>query len=166
MSKHWAEEYDWTKHRNRMWGDGLCVSRSKAPTIVPDLVYFVRVCSFTFEFHSIPQIEACLAFYRQKIHPTSRIPWEQMIEWGGDNEEVQRWFDRLPMQLQDNHRRPKVVKALENALENFKTGTANKALQRTRNDRAAELKRYVRRLKNEVGIHPLDQQVSRRSQAR
>lgn len=131
MSKHWTEEFDAMKHRNRMWGDGLQVERSKAPTISPDTVYFVSVCSFTFEFHSIPQLIACLDFYRRKIHPSSIIPHNNLYDYGGDAGERQRWFDKLPMKLQDNHRRPRVVKALEAALEEFSGKTANNTLQRT-----------------------------------
>ncbi len=36
----------------------------------PDLLDHL---TFTFEFHAINQIKECLAYYSQKIHPSSRI---------------------------------------------------------------------------------------------
>lgn len=84
-------------------------------TLAPREVWFVRVCSFTFEFQTIEELEAHLAFYRQKIHPTSRLPEPHF----GDHWEAQRWFERLPMYLLEGPRRKKVVAALEKALRQW-----------------------------------------------
>jgi hypothetical protein len=73
----------------------------------------VLVCSFTFEFWSIEQIECALKFYRDKIHPSSRMP-----TWG-EHDVTQRWYERLPLYLQKNGKREKVVKALVRALHEF-----------------------------------------------
>src|SRR5512147_1920445 len=119
MSKHWSETYDPNKHRNHMWGKGLEVERSKHQKLDPDLVYFVRVCSFTFEFQNLSQLEACLELYSQKTRPSSRIPEGELWKYGGNHSEMHIWFERFPMMLSDNHCRPNVVKALEKALTHF-----------------------------------------------
>lgn len=119
MSKHWSEKYDAHKHRNHMWGEGLEVERSEDQKSAPDAVYFVQVCSFTIEFHNLSQSEVCSEFYSRKIRPSSCIPESELWKYGGDHREVRRWFEKLPMKLSDNHRRPKVVKALKKALIDF-----------------------------------------------
>jgi hypothetical protein len=121
MSKHWVENYDWTKHQNRMYGPGLDVDRSRDQKLDPYRVYFVEVCSFTFEFHSLDQLRSCLDYYMQKVHPSTRIPGKDLGSYSGDHWETQRWYEKLPMKLLNNHCRPKVVKALERALSDFMT---------------------------------------------
>ena len=86
----------------------------RAPTLEKYDVYFVSVCGFKFEFHSIEQIRACLKYYSVKIHPSSR-----MDIGGADNWEMQRWYERLPMYLREEPKRQKVVKALQKALSQF-----------------------------------------------
>jgi hypothetical protein len=83
-------------------------------TLLPQETWFVRACSFTFAFHSREQLEACLAYYRRKIHPSSLIPAETL--GGGDHWEFQRWFERLPAYLLEEPKRKKVVAALSRAL--------------------------------------------------
>ena len=83
----------------------------RARTLEPHEVLFVRVVGFTFVFHSVEQLRACLAFYARKIHPTSRMPFDD-----GDHWERQRWFDKLPLFLREEPKRIKVVAALEEAL--------------------------------------------------
>ena len=94
-----------------------------SPTLPASLasreVWYVRVCSFTFEFQTIEQLEACLAYYQQKIRPSSRIPRERLPDYGGDSGECQRWFERLPMYLLEEPKRKKVVAALEKALKEW-----------------------------------------------
>src|SRR5437660_10946466 len=127
---HWKEPYDWRKHRNRMWGEGAQPDLSRDEKLDPHCVYFVRTCCFEFEFHSLGQLQACLDHFSRKIQPTSRIPEKELPNYGGDHSEVQRWFERLPMKLMDNHRRPRVVAALKSALEDFKKSSANRCRQR------------------------------------
>jgi hypothetical protein len=114
VAKIWTEPLDWTRHLNRM-PDGLPVEGEnlywRAKTLEPHDVIFVRVAGFTFEFHSIKQVETCLKFYSEKIHPTSRLLLD-----GGGHWEYQRWFERLPIYLQEEPKRKKVVTALEKAL--------------------------------------------------
>jgi hypothetical protein len=117
VAKIWKEAYDWTKHRNLMFGYNTPEDEHyKAPTLIPYDVYFVTVCFFTFEFHSIEQIEACLEYYSQKIHPSSRVSLD-----GGEHWEYQRWFDKLPMYLLEEPKRREVVKALKEAVMMLKT---------------------------------------------
>lgn len=116
MAKIWKERYDSRPHQNKMWG--VPADKSPDPKLVPRWVFFVRVCSFTFEFHSLNQIEACLEYYSEKVHPSSRLP-VYTENLGGDHWETQRWFERLPMYLLEESKRQKVVKALASALAQF-----------------------------------------------
>ena len=77
------------------------------PTLDPGVAYFIRVCGFTFEFWSIPQIEVALRFYKDKVHPSKRNK-----TWG-EHDVTQRWYERVPQYLQENGKRERVVKALE-----------------------------------------------------
>ena len=97
MARLWKEQFDWTKHRNRMWGDGCEPGGTRDEKLDPKWVYFVTTCEFTFEFHSVGQIAACLDYYSQKVHSSSRLPASAM--GGADHWEVQRWFERLPQEM-------------------------------------------------------------------
>lgn len=112
MAKIWKEELDSSRHQNKMDGPADCRPNL---SFAPQLVFFVRVSSFTFEFHSLKQIEECLEYYSQKVHPSSRV-----IIGAADHWEAQRWFERLPMYLLEEPKRLKVVKALTAALEAFR----------------------------------------------
>ena len=96
----------------------------RAPTLQRYPVYFVRVCGFTFEFHSIEQMEVCLKFFSQKVRPSSMIRFSQsdrQIQWL--HYMAQRWFERLPMQLLEERRRVRIVPALRQALAKFRSET-------------------------------------------
>jgi hypothetical protein len=125
MAKIWSEPFDHLRHHDPMgWVDDEPQARARhwrAPTLEPHRVTFVRVAGFTFEFHSLEQIRLCLAFYRQRLQQTSRLPIETG-EYGGDHTETQRWFERLPLYLREEPKRQKVVKALELALTQASTG--------------------------------------------
>jgi hypothetical protein len=82
-------------------------------------IWFVRVCSFTFVFHTLAQVEACLDFYNKKVHPSSRIPGDRLPNYGGDHRERQRWFERLPTYLLEEPKRKKVVAALRAAVREW-----------------------------------------------
>jgi hypothetical protein len=112
MAKIWTEPFDSSRHQNKM-SDGPPAEGVdfywRAKTLEPHDVMFVRVAGFTFEFHSIEQIKACLEFYTKKLHPSSRLS-----NWG--DRWSQRWFERLPLYLQEEPKRKKVIAALEEAL--------------------------------------------------
>jgi hypothetical protein len=115
MAQIWSEPFDKTKHQNQMDGvESSTADHRRAPTLLPRQVYFVRVCSFTFQFHSIQQIQACLDYYDRKIQPSSRLDIGAADHW-----ECQRWFERLPLFLREESERQRVVKALRGALKKF-----------------------------------------------
>ena len=75
----------------------------------------VNVCSFTFKFYSDDEIREYIAFFEKKTHPSSTLP----IPEGSDSFfrwHSQRWYERLPMYLQEESKRVKVLKAPRKAL--------------------------------------------------
>ena len=83
------------------------------PKLDPAPAYYLRVCGFTFKFWSVAQIETALDFYREKVHPGSRMPTR------GEHDVPQRWYERLPLYLQENGKRERAVRALERAVKQF-----------------------------------------------
>ena len=121
MSRIWSELFDLKKHQNQMPEvERFTAEQNRAPTLIPHLIYFVSVCSFTFEFHSIKQIQTCLDYYSRKIQPSSRLNIGAADQW-----ECQRWFEKVPLFLREERKRQQVVKALEKALEKFSSKTKN-----------------------------------------
>jgi hypothetical protein len=129
----------WTSpHR----GDGLYWRRpervqtrlqkgAQNPTLLPQRDILVRVASFTFRFVDIEHLRECLAYFQQKIHPSSRVSakrlaadigedWRTQRSW-----EIERWFERLPMYLLEEPKRQKIVKALGEALQLAEAGKLN-----------------------------------------
>lgn len=103
-----------------MTNDAPPAEFSPDPAIIPEWVYCVHVCGFTFQFWSVQQIQACLDFYSQKIHPSSRIEVsEELLYHIPSRSMLQRWYDRLPLYLRKENKRQQVVKALERALKQF-----------------------------------------------
>ena len=115
MPTVWKEEYNSLKHSNKMWAvDSVPFPKAN---FITRWVFFVRVCSFTFEFHSLKQIKSCLDYYSKKIRPSSRLP--VYTENYGDHWEAQRWYEQLPMYLLEEPKRQRVVKALTSAIKQF-----------------------------------------------
>jgi hypothetical protein len=125
MAQIWTETYNPKRHSDKMSDFTRLpgVPRGqywKAPTLQQYPVYFVRVCNFTFEFHSLEQLKACLAFFSRKVRPSSMIKLSEAdrrmtwLHW-----KCQRWFERLPMQLLEERRRVRIAPALKEALEKF-----------------------------------------------
>jgi len=118
MARIWKEKLDPERHRDYM----QALERRDSPRAIPQppsdnlvvkWVYFVHVCSFTFQFHSLEDIQKCLDYFSKKpIPPTgsSGNPFEPY--WRG-------WKERLPIWLKEEPKRKKVVKALQRALEEF-----------------------------------------------
>jgi hypothetical protein len=129
MSQAWIEIYDPKRHRDKMHDaskiPGVPTERYwRAPTLQKYPVYFVKVCNFVFEFHSLEQLEICLAFFSKKVRPSSMIRFtesDRRLIWL--HREAQRWFERLPMQLLEERRRVRIVPALKKALVKFKDET-------------------------------------------
>ena len=109
-------------------GIGLVTGKTIIMGVVPSEVILVRVASFTFRFSSIKQLQDCIKYYEQKVHPSSRVAaktiaedigpdWRELRGW-----EVERWFERLPMYLLEEPKRQKVLKALCEALTLVEAG--------------------------------------------
>jgi hypothetical protein len=101
--------------------------------LVPYKVCLVDVCGFRFTFHSVMQIELCHDYFAQKIRMSGRLPvYRENL--GGDHYETQRWFEKLPARLSHHSKRPKILSALEMAINEFKahpsaiTGTKKPSL--------------------------------------
>ena len=118
MSRHWKETLDVNKHIDYMADHSIGGRSPVAPRdslLTPD-VYFVDVCSFTFQFQSIEQLRHCLSYFQIKIHPSGReahVNYEHY--W-------QPWYQRLPQYLFEEPKRKKVVVALERAQADFEAG--------------------------------------------
>jgi hypothetical protein len=118
MAKIWKEKYDWSKHQNKMYFEGDD-NNYPSNNIEVKWIYFVKECSFVFEFHSIGQLKECQKYYSKKVRPSSIIPEKDLHLYGGDQSETQRWFERLPMKLLKEKNRIRVLKALNNAIIEF-----------------------------------------------
>ena len=130
MARWWKEDYDVKRHPNKMKGvvDGeyqLNLNFTAKDKLIQQHVIFVDVAQFTFSFLSLRQLEVCLDYFEKRIAGGSRIK-------GGiganDHWEVQRWFERLPKGLRSEHRRPKIVKALRQAYEEFSNDPSYRAV--------------------------------------
>jgi hypothetical protein len=73
-------------------------------------VYFVRECSFTFQFATVDQIRECRDYFASRLHRARRLPGITLEHYW------QRWFERLPPGLIAEPKRDRVLKALERAL--------------------------------------------------
>jgi hypothetical protein len=126
MARIWKEPWDSSPSRHAVdWSpDGIVdwspdalssiEAHKKNPTLVPHESVFVHVCSFTFRFESLPQLERAIAYYERKTLPSSIIPTGVC-----NSGEAQRWYERLPLFLREEPKRRKVVKALREARAYF-----------------------------------------------
>jgi hypothetical protein len=122
MATIWSETYDPKKHYDAMRPiEGVPKHHQwRAASLQTHTVYFVRVCSFTFEFHSISQIQECSRFFAQKIRPSGRRDVRNFDPDPGLIHSLsQRWHERLPMHLLEERRRVLIVRALKQALKKF-----------------------------------------------
>lgn len=153
MSLIWTEIYDPKKHADKMFDashiPGVPRERYwRDPTLQRYPVYLVRVCGFTFEFHSLEQLQVCLRFFSQKTRPSSRIAFsatDRQIHWL--HWVAQRWFERLPMYLLEERRRVRIVPALKQALAQFRRAHSNSA---TNPQGGASGKQPLRSVRNRV----------------
>jgi hypothetical protein len=135
MARFWKEPLDPNKHKDLMaFGSGFKSRidwrrqmKSKprrtrgrpSSLLVQKWVYFVQVCSFTFQFHGLDSIENMLIVFDQKPAPTSHRTWDDGKGVDGENERYFWPVERLPLYLFEEPKRQKVVKALKRALEVF-----------------------------------------------
>jgi hypothetical protein len=118
MARIWKEKYD-----GRRYGD---VDPGQLPpyarTLVNRELICVHVCSFTFKFLSKEEISQYIAFFEQKTHPSSRVPESMLPDCNFRHWHSQRWYERLPLYLQEDSKREKVLKALQKAVELIDSG--------------------------------------------
>ena len=100
---------------------GATIEPVESPHFDDRRMYFVAVSGFTFQFVSLDQLRECLDWFRQKIHPSSRLPNVTIEHYW------QRWYERLPKGLTKESKRKKIIVALENALLDFSVGKESKA---------------------------------------
>ena len=82
----------------------------------------VHVCSFTFRFVSVEEIEEYIKFFQARTHPTSRVPASMLPDCTFRHWHSQRWYERLPLFLQEEPKREKVLKALNKAIARIEAG--------------------------------------------
>ena len=58
----------------RSINDEQFIQYKKTKGLVPYKVCIVEVCGFSFQFHSLIQLELCLDYYSGKHHLYSRLP--------------------------------------------------------------------------------------------
>jgi len=140
MSRIWSEPYSTQRHRAPMpsaMGGGAARDRHyRNPTLEPHRVVLVQVCGFTFTFHTVGELRACLDYYQRKIHPSSRSAStasavrNREVTWRW---EVERWYERLPLYLRKESKRLRVICALQKALERMDAhGSSNNRFERSR----------------------------------
>lgn len=76
MARFWTEPLDPSKHIDYMSSCNVGGLPVEAPhdRLIEQLVYFVRVCNFEFQFQSLNQLGEAIAFFKQKIRPSSLQP--------------------------------------------------------------------------------------------
>lgn len=108
----WKEQFDPSRHEDRM--DSF-KHRDHAADPHGSLrkcwVYFADVAGFTFEFMSLDQVRESLAYFEQRLHPSSREDIGSADHW-----EVQRWYERIPGHLKSDRDRPEVLRTLKKIL--------------------------------------------------
>ncbi len=95
---------------------GIQTEWDERPDLEPACILFVQVCGFTFGFFSRAMLLAYLEHFEQKVQP-SRIRDTPHC----NHDMRQDVFTRLPLYLREEPKRLRVVKALQKALEEFRS---------------------------------------------
>ena len=118
MARIWKEAND-----GRRYGDKLSEPLPRyARNLVKNEFICVSVCSFTFRFESKEEIAEYISFFEKKTHPTSRVPDEMLADCSFRHWHSQRWYERLPLFLQEEPKRKKVLKTLGEAVAMIEAG--------------------------------------------
>jgi len=121
MARIWTETFNPKRHADKM-RDASRPVEGPLPQRYP--VYIVATLGFTFEFHTIQQIEVCLRFFSQKVRPESMMQFLDSDRHIFELHAVSpRWFQELPLPLLEEHRRLEIAAALTKALRRFRAGT-------------------------------------------
>ena len=124
MAKNWKEEiprieyearqdFPYSNHMDTFLCGGWNPPRPTRSKLIPQWVYYVRVCGFTFEFYSVADIRTCREHFARKVEPSSARPHDGLEHYW------QSWWERLPLWIKAESKRTKVVKALDQAIEEF-----------------------------------------------
>ncbi|MEM6784468.1 MAG: hypothetical protein AAF624_12125 [Bacteroidota bacterium] len=121
MAKHWKEPY--TLEAAQALGIHDFEGRAVLGDAHTRWIYCVRVCSFTFGFFSLDELDRYHAFFSRRTLPSSMI--EGPFSSGpaasvGDGQSV---FERLPGRLRARRNRETVHKALARARNDFARGS-------------------------------------------
>jgi hypothetical protein len=115
MSKHWKEKADPAKHLDLMSASGIGGINIDCDANKTDKwVYFVKECSFTFQFVNLEQLDEAIEYFNKKVHQSTR-------EYNNGLEHYwQRWYERLPKGLTGGTKRERILKAWVRARETFR----------------------------------------------
>jgi hypothetical protein len=112
VARFWKEIYD-----GRRYGDTpMELPPAYAKGLVKQELICVNVCSFTFKFATKDEIQEYIEFFGRKTHPTSRVPEQMLAKCSFGHWHSQRWYEKLPLYLQENPKREQVLKALKKAV--------------------------------------------------
>ncbi|EAQ66705.1 hypothetical protein MED121_12295 [Marinomonas sp. MED121] len=116
MPKYWTEKLNIEKWRIQHGGKIRELDGKLIDNLVCPIIYCVEVCKFTFRFSSKEEIIEYIDYFSSKNHSSTRIFFNR----NDDHYDAQTKFTRLPAGLNSNHNRPKVLKALEKAIVEFR----------------------------------------------
>ncbi len=117
MARFWKQP----NHGRRFGDRSRPLQPLYARSLEPPEEFCVNVCSFTFHFESKDEINEYIAFFDRQTHPSGRLPVPEGADMF-DRWHMQRWFERLPMYLQEEPKREKVLKALRKAVDLIDAG--------------------------------------------
>jgi hypothetical protein len=119
MSKVWREIADPNIHSDFMstFNEGGVPIEKSRDNLIQKWIYLANVCNFTFQFSSIQQVKECVVYFEKKTHPRTigdHPPYEHY--W-------QPWYCKLPKGITKGAKREKVLKALNQILEQWGTSS-------------------------------------------
>lgn len=87
----------------------------KAPrdNLIEKWVYFAEVSGFVFQFADLDQVRECKEYFSKTAHPSTREPGHDLEHYW------QSWETRLPKSIKSGAKREKVLKALDQILDNY-----------------------------------------------
>ena len=113
MSKHWKEIANKEKHLDYMSTydvGGMNIDGIKMGAYI----YFVRECSFTFQFASLGQLDEMIEYVSKKTNPSTKVLHNGLEHYW------QSWKERLPRGLLKGSKRVRILNALTRAKIDFK----------------------------------------------
>jgi hypothetical protein len=112
MARIWTEIADPRRHVDYMsdWSAGGLPVRKRPHAFVSRRVLLVEVYAFTFQFHSMSQLNTAIEYFKKAHHPSSREP-DVMLE-----HDWHPWYQRLPAGLNKHSKRVRILAALKRAL--------------------------------------------------